>query len=246
VGGRKSDIEAEQLLPEGEPNHRDVPRIKAVILDYGEVISFPPSSKKMASMAAVAGVRPDLFRTLYPTDRAPYDRGDFTAASYWLNFADSAHVRLDSAQIAQLRRLDVEMWSSVNPQMIRWLECLSEAGLKTALLSNMISDMAVHARETFRWLNKLTYQVLSCEVRLIKPDRAIYERCLEGLQVTPSEALFVDDKQINVQAARTLGITSIQFQSVGQLRNELAALPFAILPSISDGPLSKVSTIGMK
>jgi len=246
VGGRKSDIEAEQLLPEGEPNHRDMPRIKAVILDYGEVISIPPSSKKMASMAAVAGVRPDLFRTLYPTDRAPYDRGDFTAATYWLNFADGAHVMLDSAQIAQLRRLDVEMWSTVNPQMIRWLESLSEAGLKTALLSNMISDMAVHARETFRWLNKLTYHVLSCEVRLIKPDRAIYERCLEGLQVTPSEALFVDDKQINVQAARALGITSIQFQSVGQLRNELAALPFAILPSISDGPLSKVSTIGMK
>jgi HAD superfamily hydrolase (TIGR01509 family) len=163
-----------------------------------------------------------------------------------LNFAEDAHVRLDPAQIEELRRLDVEMWSTVNPQMIRWLECLSEAGLKTALLSNMIFDMAVHARQKFHWLNKLTYHVLSCEVRLIKPDRAIYERCLEGLQVTPSEALFVDDKQINVQAARALGITSIHFQSVGQLRNELAALPFAILPSISEGPLSNVSTIGMK
>jgi putative hydrolase of the HAD superfamily len=187
----------------------------------------------MASMAVVMGVPLDLFRTLYPTDRAPYDRGDFTAATYWLKFADDAHVRFDSAQIAQLRRLDVEMWSTVNPQMIRWLECLSEAGLKTALLSNMISDMAIHARQTFRWLNKLTHHVLSCEVRLIKPDSAIYERCLEGLEVRPSEALFVDDKRINVQAARALGITSIHFQSVGQLRNELAALPFAILPSIS-------------
>jgi putative hydrolase of the HAD superfamily len=234
------------LFTDSDQNNCEVSRIKAVILDYGEVISIPPSSEKMASMAVVVGVRPDLFRTLYPTDRAAYDRGDFTAATYWLNFADDAHVRLDSAQIEELRRLDVEMWSTVNLQMIRWLECLSEAGLKTALLSNMISDMAVHARQTFRWLNKLTYHVLSCEVRLIKPDRAIYERCLEGLQVTPSEALFVDDKQINVQAARALGITSIHFQSVGQLRNELAALPFAILPSISEGSLSNVSTIGMK
>jgi putative hydrolase of the HAD superfamily len=234
------------LLSERERNHRDVSHIKAVILDYGEVISIPPSSEKMASMAAVAGLHPDLFRTLYPTDRALYDRGDFTAATYWLNFADGAHVRLDSAQIAELRRLDVEIWSAVNPQMIRWVECLSEAGLKTALLSNMISDMAVHARQTFRWLDKLTYHVLSCEVGLIKPESAIYERCLEGLQVMPSEALFVDDKQINVQAARALGITSIHFQSVGQLRNELAALPFPILPSISDGPLSSVSANGMR
>jgi putative hydrolase of the HAD superfamily len=234
------------LLTESDQNHRGVSRIKAVILDYGEVISTPPGSEKMASMAAAAGVRPDLFRTLYPTDRAPYDRGDFTATAYWLKFGDDAHVRLDSAQIEELRRLDVEMWSTVNPQMIRWLEYLSEAGLKTALLSNMISDMAVHARQTFRWLDQLTYHVLSCEIGLIKPDRAIYERCLEGLQVTPSEALFVDDKQINVQAARALGITSIHFQSVGQLRNELAALPFAILPPISEGSLSNVSNIGMK
>ena len=220
------------MLPERK-NGREVSPIKAVILDYGEVLSLPPSQEKMNRMAAVLGVRPDLFRTLYPTDRGPYDRGDFTAAAYWSGFAEEAHVRLDSAQIEELRRLDVEMWSSVNPPMIRWLEGLPEAGLKTALLSNMIPDMAVHARQAFHWLPRLTYQVLSCEVRLIKPEQAIYERCLEGLHVTPSEALFVDDKETNVHAARALGITSIQFQSVEQLRDELAALPFALLPSTS-------------
>jgi len=234
------------LLTKSKIHHAELSPIKAVILDYGEVISILPSFEKMASMAAVLGVQSELFRTLYPTERAPYDRGDLTAETYWLKFADCMHVRLDSTQIEQLRELDVEMWSTVNPQMIRWLERLSEAGLKTALLSNMISDMAVHARQTFRWLSKLTYHVLSCEVRLIKPDKAIYERCLEGLQVTPSEALFVDDKEINVQAARALGITSIQFQSVGQLRDELAALPFAILPSLSERSFSNVSTIGMQ
>ena len=234
------------MLTKSEIDHLEVSLIKAVILDYGEVISILPSFEKMASMAAVLGVNPELFRTLYPTDRAPYDRGDLTAETYWLNVADHIHVRLDSTQIEELRELDVEMWSNVNPEMIRWLECLSEAGLKTALLSNMISDMAVHARQKFPWLSKLTYHVLSCEVGLIKPDKAIYERCLEGLQVTPSEALFVDDKEINVQAARALGITSIQFQSVGQLRDELVALPFAILPSLSERSFSNVSTIGMQ
>jgi len=58
--------------------------------------------------------------------------------------------------------------------------------------------------------------------------------------------LFVDDSEINVQAARALGITSIRFQSVGQLRDELAASPLAILPSLSERPFSNVSIIGMK
>ncbi len=235
-----------KLLTKNEHAHSGVLPIKAVILDYGEVVSIPPSSEEIVSMATVLGVGPDLFRALYPTDRAPYDRGNLTAASYWLKFAEDAHVRLDFTQIEELRRLDVEMWSNVNPEMIRWLECLSEAGLKTALLSNMISDMAVHARQKFPWLSKLTYHVLSCEVGLIKPGKAIYERCLEGLQVTPWEALFVDDKEINVQAARALGITSIQFQSVGQLRDELAALPFAILPPLSERSFSNVSPNGMQ
>ena len=101
------------MFTDSDQNHYEVSRIKAVILDYGEVISIPPSSEKMAAMAVAAGVRPDLFRTLYPTDRAPYDRGDFTAATYWSKFADDANVRLDSAQIDELRRLDVEMWSTV-------------------------------------------------------------------------------------------------------------------------------------
>jgi len=229
------------LLLKSERDHSGVVPIRAVILDYGGVVSTPPSSERMALMAAVLGVRADLFRTMYPTDRAPYDRGDLSPTTYWLKFADDVHVRLDFTQIEELRRLDVEMWSRVNPQMIRWIECLSEAGLKTALLSNMISDMAVHARKTFSWLNRLTYQVLSCEVRLVKPDRAIYERCLERLRVTPPETLFVDDSEINVQAARALGITSIRFQSIGQLRDELAASPLAILPSLSEPPFSNVS-----
>jgi putative hydrolase of the HAD superfamily len=205
--------------------HSEASPIKAVILDYGEVICFPPREREFALMAAVLGVVADLFRSIYPADRAPYDRGDLTPAAYWRRFAERARVKIELRQIEELRRLDVEMWSSVNPEMIRWIECLSEAGLKTALLSNMMSDMAVHARQEFSWLNGLTCQVLSCEVRLIKPDRAIYKHCLNGLNVRPRETLFVDDNEVNVKAARALGITSIRFRSMTQLRDELAGLP---------------------
>jgi putative hydrolase of the HAD superfamily len=218
--------------------------IKAVILDYGEVICFPPGEKEFAAMATVLGVAPDLLRTMYPADRAPYDRGDLTPAAYWRRFAEKAHAKIASSQVEELRRLDVEMWSRVNPEMIRWIACLTEARLKTALLSNMMSDMAVHARQEFSWLNKLTCQVLSCEIRLIKPDRAIYEHCLKALNVRPSETLFVDDNEINVKAARALGITSIRFRSMTQLRDELAALPLPPLPALSEQAVSSVSPPG--
>jgi FMN phosphatase YigB (HAD superfamily) len=84
-------------------------------------------------------------------------------------------------------------------------------------------------------------RVLSCEVRLVKPDRAIYEHCLKGLSVRPSETLFVDDNEINVKASRALGITSIRFQSMALLREELAELPLPVLPVLSEQPHSNIS-----
>ena len=50
----------------------------------------------------------------------------------------------------------------------------------------------------------------------------------------PTEALFIDDREINLQQARAAGIRTIRFQSVEQLREDLQALGFAILPGQSE------------
>src|SRR5215469_13270060 len=122
--------EAASMSHETEKVRSDGP-ISAVILDYGQVISAPANPEKMASMAAVLGLDLVEFRALYSLRRAEYDRGDVTATEYWLEFAEKASTSIDFAQIPRLRKLDVETWSSVNPQMIRWIECLCDAGLKT-------------------------------------------------------------------------------------------------------------------
>jgi 2-haloacid dehalogenase len=67
-------------------------------------------------------------------------------------------------------------------------------------------------------------------VRLIKPDPLIYEHCVRGLDVARSEALFIDDRLVNIEAARVVGIHGIQFKSTAQLRIELEAAGFPILP----------------
>ena len=83
------------------------------------------------------------------------------------------------------------------------------------------------------WMQNFAFQTYSSEVRLIKPDPAIYEHTLLGLGVSATEALFVDDREVNIKAARELGIHAIQFRSAAQLRNELEALGFPVLPSVA-------------
>jgi 2-haloacid dehalogenase len=98
-------------------------------------------------------------------------------------------------------------------------------------------------------MENFTFKTFSGEVKLIKPDPAIYEHTLRGLGVTAAEALFVDDRKTNIQAARALGILALQFRSIAQLKDDLEALGFPILPSSAEssavsGPVSPAKDAG--
>ena len=66
--------------------------------------------------------------------------------------------------------------------------------------------------------------VISSEEHLIKPDLRIYQRILDKYQLQPSDCLFVDDKQKNVDAAKASGMHSLLFTGSEQLRNDLLQL----------------------
>jgi len=207
------------------------PSIKAVILDYGKVLVHSPTPEEFGRMSEVLDVDLDFFYGIWEASRGAYDRSDFTAKEYWSRLAAQCKTSVDDKQIDTLRKLEVEIWANADPVMLDWLAQLYAAGIKTALLSNMPTDLMTHVLANFPWMQHFTFKTFSAEVRLIKPDPAIYEQTLDGLGVAASEALFVDDRENNIQAARALGMHAIQFQSVGQLRRDLQKLEFPILPA---------------
>jgi putative hydrolase of the HAD superfamily len=210
------------------------PAIRAVILDYGEVLCHLPSTETIERLASIFQMDPRTFLPIYLETRAPYDRGDLLPGEYWRKFAAQAGVEIAADTIEQARQLDLELWSHVNDAMILWVQQLHAAGFKTAILSNMPTDMATHMRENFAWISHFDQQIFSGEVRSVKPEPAIYQHCIEVLGVRPSEALFIDDREVNLEQARAAGIRGIRFQSVEQLRKELQALGFTILPRQSE------------
>jgi putative hydrolase of the HAD superfamily len=219
----------------------DNPNIKAVILDYGLVLSCCPRPDEFGRMAQVFRVSFESFYRLWETSRDLYDRGSLSAEEYWRNLATKTGTSIDAGQITFLRKVEVEIWSHVDGDMLDWVRQLHRAGIKTGLLSNMPLDLAAHVRTNCRWMENFDFQTLSAEVGLIKPDPAIYEYTLRGLEVAAAESLFVDDREINILAARKLGIHAIQFTSIAQLKKELEKLSFSILPTIA-GPSEVNST----
>ena len=61
----------------------------------------------------------------------------------------------------------------------------------------------------------------SCVVGMRKPDAAIYLHACEQLEVSPSEAVFLDDMSINVEGARAVGMYGVHVRDVSQALADL-------------------------
>jgi putative hydrolase of the HAD superfamily len=207
--------------------------LRAVIFDYGLVLSGPAVPEAQARLLEITGLSPEIFDAHYWKYRLDYDRGTLNGRTYWQTIARDAGLSLTSEQIDALIEQDVLLWASVNPAMLDWVERVQSAGFKTAILSNMGEDLLAHMRENFRWLDHFHHLTWSCELDTVKPEPEIYRHTLEKLGVEPDEALFLDDKVENVEGARAVGMHALLFRDPRTLEADLrkdAAL--AGLPSV--------------
>lgn len=92
-----------------------------------------------------------------------------------------------------------------------WISELKEKGYKVYYLSNY-SDYLIKKRpDVLEFTKEMDGGIFSCYVKLLKPDIAIYECLCKKYDLEPSECLFLDDKIINVVAAREYGMQALQF-----------------------------------
>jgi len=106
-----------------------------------------------------------------------------------------------------------------------FLQTAKAAGVPVWCLSNDVARWSAKLRAKFGLDRLLSGAVISSDVRSRKPDAAIYRRLLEACGEAPADIVFVDDRQKNVQAARALGIASIEFDAETGFR-DLAARIF--------------------
>jgi len=188
--------------------------IRGVIFDYGNVLCHMQQPSDLEAMAQICGIATPRLQELYWKFRLPYDRGDLTAQAYWQAVAGEAGLVFSQEQIAKLIWLDTQGWARPNEKTIKWAGQLRRAGLRLALLSNMPRDLSQYLVANGGWVPYFHHLTFSCDVRMVKPDPAIYQACLKSLEVAPEEVLFLDDLAPNIEAAEKLGIHSVLFDTI--------------------------------
>ncbi len=197
--------------------------LRAVIFDYGMVLTGQPNADAHDAMVRITGLSHDRFEELYWADRHAYDEGKLTGLQFWQNLVRDAKLNLDASAIDELNAWDARMWTTQNPAMLAWQYELKQHGLRTAILSNMGDTVLASIQREFDWLPRFDVLIWSFEHKMAKPDPAIYALTLERLGTRPEEALFIDDRMANIEAARALGLLAIQFYTIENLRENLVA-----------------------
>ncbi len=101
---------------------------------------------------------------------------------------------------------------------------LDAAGVPLFAITNFSADFwaPFRAREA-AFFGRFRDIVVSGEEKLLKPDPAIYYLALDRFGLKPGEAIFIDDRLINVEGAQAVGMHAHLFTDAKGLRARLVA-----------------------
>lgn len=146
------------------------------------------------------------------------DYGTLSKADFYKEVSTLVNVSVDEMTKG------VEAETVINTPLVSYVKDLKQRGYQIACLSNGSREWTLAVINN-HGLGKLFDEVvLSGDLGIVKPSPEIYVHTLEKLNMTASEAIFVDDRKVNIDAAEACGIRSLVFNDTDAFINELEQL----------------------
>jgi putative hydrolase of the HAD superfamily len=216
-------------------------RIEAVVSDFGGVLTTPliqafaalqdaqqiPLEQFGAGMARAAelagGVQP-----LFELEKGTISEGEFVCQ---LNAGLSDVL----GRPVDLHGFGDTFFAALHPndELFAFMRELHGRGYRMAILTNNVREWEPLWRAMLPIDEIFELVVDSAFVGMRKPDPAIYELLLGRLELPADATLFVDDLEVNCDAARALGMNAVHFTSTEQTITDVEALLDGGPPSAS-------------
>ena len=97
--------------------------------------------------------------------------------------------------------------------LIAFLETINSSGIEVWCLSNDLSEWSRKLRVRFELENYIRGFIISGDVGVRKPDKAIFNQLVRQLDTNPRDIVFVDDQPRNLDSAAVFGLDTILFTS---------------------------------
>lgn len=104
---------------------------------------------------------------------------------------------------------------------IPWIKELKAKGYNCYFLSNWSTSLMKNCTDVMDFLPYLDGGVFSCDAKLLKPDREIYDFIAEKYNLVKSECIFIDDNLDNMQGAKDAGMESLLYTGYDETHDKL-------------------------
>ena len=206
--------------------------IRAVVTDFGGVLTTPlfhafahVQEEHGIGLEALGMAMFTLTQTRGENPLYALERGEMPEAEFLRVLGEAVGDQV--GRPVSMERFAERYFEQLDPndELIAHLRTLkTERGLRLAMLTNNVREWEPRWKAMIPGIDELFETIVdSAFVGMRKPDPAIYELTLARLDLPAGACVFLDDLEVNCDAARALGMTAIRFESTPQAIAELDA-----------------------
>lgn len=195
--------------------------VRAVFFDLGGVIVRTEFQSPRQRLAERLGMEyDDLVKIVFDSPTAQRATvGELTSNEHWLEVMKRLKRPASEMQVVRDEFFGGDI---IDRELIGFIRSL-RGSYKTGLISNAWSDLREYiVREKFD--DAFDKMIISAEVGTAKPGAKIYQIALEQFEVSPNEAVFVDDFFENIEGCEKVGIRGIHFKDSNAAIQQVKAL----------------------
>ena len=202
--------------------------IQAIFWDCGGVLLTNGWDHcERAAVLRQFSLESDAFEQRHPEANDAWEKDEISVEEYLLRTVFYAPRPFSVQQFVVAMQAQSQILYAENMDTVRAMAASKKYTM--ALLNNEARELNDYRIRAFDLRRYFSCFFSSCYVGLRKPDAGIFQRALDILQCDSVEALFIDDRKANVDAAASLGMHAIQMQTPAQLREELTRLGISAL-----------------
>lgn len=146
------------------------------------------------------------------------DQGNLTKNEFLKDIS-----KLTNINVKEITR-GVEAQTIINFELVNYVRDYIHKDFKIACLSNGTHEWTLQAINDYDLGDLFDAIVLSGDLGIVKPAPEIYKYTLEKIGIKAEEAIFVDDRKVNIETPKSMGLCSLLFNDTQSFIKDFESL----------------------
>lgn len=187
---------------------------KVLFFDVMSTLVYDPIAREIPEFFGLS--LEQLYENRHPTAWLDFERGEISESLFYERYFPQRGEPIEGSALRATLYDAYRFLDGVQPLLAR----LAEGPWSIHALSNypVWFEIIEDKLELSRYLQ---WSFVSCKTGVRKPQETAYTGAARSLSVAPAHCLFIDDRKINCEAARQVGMDAVRFENSSQLEEEL-------------------------